>query len=153
MASPSSSPPHLVESPSSSSTDSDSVLGFTHNFLQRIQQSKSLLDSYEKLMRDKADSAIRCQADVCEQESEEIHSLIETLKRVQCKRGLINDQHRGDGDNSDRIDDAGVTKGGVAWEQAELDRKLVDAEKELVKCQLEHKKVDKNVKGKMCKMH
>lgn len=139
MPSSSSPPPGLLSEEEDDNDDEnsvqDQVLGFTHSLLSRIQQSKSLLDSFIKQQRNKADDIVRQQANVHEVEKEEIGNQIEKLKELQLKRGLIanDDDHDGDG--------------GLTLQQAELDKKLVEVEKELQKCQLDYKKVDKNVKG------
>lgn len=125
------------------SSSPSSVLGFSNNLTARIQKSKSLLDSYVKEQREKADELVRKQADVYELERKEISAKIQELKDVQCKRGVIKD------DNADGSDTnfSATANGGLVSEQDEIDRKLVEVEKELMKCQLEHKKVDKNLRG------
>lgn len=119
-----------------------SVSGFSNNLIARIQKSKSLLDSYVKEQREKADAIVRKQADVYELERKEISAKIQELKDVQCKRGVIQDDADGSETNF-----SGTANGGLVSEQDEIDRKLVEVEKELMKCQLEHKKVDKNLRG------
>ena len=129
-----------------------SVLGFSHNLVERIKKSKTLIDGYVKEMRDNADDAIRNQARVHEEEDEGISVLMNELKNVQSKRGLGGDDDdngpsRNTRSGQDRDGSHSSRKDGLVQQRAKLDQELDLVDKELYRLHSEHKRLDKNVKG------
>jgi hypothetical protein len=130
-------------------------LGFTTKLLSRIEQSKTKLNTYIKQQRKSTIDTMNTMQKVQQLEKEDIKHQILELKHIQYKRGVLvdidgtgngNDDGDGTADGTSNNNSTNSGNGGLAQQQQTLKEKLVEIERELANCQLEHKQVDKNVK-------
>ncbi len=137
------------------SRESKSVLGFSHNLLRKIDESRTLLDTYLKQQRDAIDEVVRRQMEAREREEEEINDKVNELKDLKDKLGLLEDDATSDTNKDDDGDGVSVNSKrqhkeakGLNHQDAILKEKLQQMEKEMINCRLELEKAERNVKGK-----
>ena len=114
--------------------ESRSVLGFTKNALQKINQERDLLDQYVQHQKAKIDALHESNATAYNQENDRIKSSMDTLKMIQRKIGDDNEKKNGNGD-------------GIVQQKQSLAQKQIEVESQLANLHLEQKEVKKNLNG------
>ena len=118
--------------------ESRSVLGFTKNALQKLNQERSLLDQYVQHQKAKIDALHESNATAYNQENDRIKSSMDTLKMIQRKIGDV------DGDDNEKKNDNGD---GIVQQKQSLAQKQIEVESQLANLHLEQKEVKMNLNG------
>lgn len=118
------------------------VLGFTHQALSKLKESRDLLDDYVQRKTSQIDS-IQAQNETMHRiKHEEIQEKLKELKKIQRRLGWKGD---GDGDASEEQD----SSEGIRQQQDALKVKQMEVERELANFHLEKKNVTKLLAGEL----
>ena len=118
------------------------VLGFTHQALSKLKESRDLLDDYVQRKTSQIDSIQAQNETIHRMKHEEIQEKLKELKKIQRRLGWKGD---GDGDASEEQD----SSEGIRQQQDALKVKQMEVERELANFHLEKKNVTKLLAGEL----
>jgi hypothetical protein len=98
------------------------TLGFTSNFVARLEESRRRLDDFVEISKRAADCRVNDLKKVQADEQQSIDSLLRQLKSLQHERGVAAMSRNGSDDNA---------TGGVAVQRKKIESKQVKLEEEL----------------------
>ena len=123
-----------------------SVLGFTHQALSNLKESRDLLDDYVQRKKSQIDF-IQAQNETMHQtKHEEIQEKLKELKKIQRRRGWKGD---GDGDGDGDASEEQDSSEGIRQQLDAFKAKQMEVERELANFHLEKKNVSKLLAGQL----
>ena len=128
-------------------TETNNVLGYTRNAIQKLNESRSLLDQYVQHQKSKIDDLRQRNQLVHAQENEKIQSSLKVLKTIQRQRGVVDDctdvDGDGDGGNDGGKEDRYLD--GIVQQKEILAERQMEVERQLANLHLEKKNVQKSL--------
>jgi hypothetical protein len=126
-------------------TETNDVLGYTRNAIQKLNESRSLLDQYVQHQKSKIDDLRQRNQLVHAQETEKVQSSLKVLKTIQRQRGVVDDgtDVDGDGDGDGGKEDRYLD--GIVQQKESLAERQMEVERQLANLHLEKKTVQKSL--------
>ncbi len=127
-----------------------SFLGYTHNAIKKLNESRAMLDRYVQHQTSRIDAIHEQNQSTLNQQNDRIQSSLSKLKSIQRQRGVsASGVSHGEGLSSPSTDKENTNDvNGIVQQQKSLAERQMEVERQLANLHLEQKEVQKSLKGK-----